>query len=130
MAAEEVFGYLGPNGAGKPSIGFWHFLPGNPAGPCHYSPTRRPMAQMLELDAAAKAVGATALVGTGAGPGITNLLAVLAARELDTVSGLVTGWNIEAAGAHPLRPPERCGRPRHPAGHRHHRGDQGRPPGQ
>jgi saccharopine dehydrogenase-like NADP-dependent oxidoreductase len=56
-----------------------------------------PMAEMLELDAAAKAAGATALVGMGASPGITNLLAVLAARELDTVSGIITGWNIEAA---------------------------------
>jgi hypothetical protein len=56
-----------------------------------------PMAQMLELDAAAKAVGVTALVGMGASPGITNLLAVLAARELDTVSEIITGWNIEAA---------------------------------
>jgi saccharopine dehydrogenase-like NADP-dependent oxidoreductase len=52
---------------------------------------------MLDLDEAARAAGVTAVIGMGASPGLSNLLAVLAARELDTVDALVTGWNVEAA---------------------------------
>ncbi|MBT2423774.1 hypothetical protein J7F01_15085 [Streptomyces sp. ISL-22] len=39
------------------------------------------------------------LIGSGASPGIANMLAVVAGRELDTVDRLITGWNI--AAAHP-----------------------------
>ncbi|WP_125676497.1 saccharopine dehydrogenase family protein [Amycolatopsis sp. WAC 04182] len=56
-----------------------------------------PTLRMLELDGRAKAAGICALIGTGASPGVSNMLAVRAARELDTVETLVTGWNIAAA---------------------------------
>jgi saccharopine dehydrogenase-like NADP-dependent oxidoreductase len=38
-----------------------------------------------------------AVIGMGASPGISNLLATLAARELEQAHTIVTGWNIEAA---------------------------------
>ncbi len=56
-----------------------------------------PIAPMLELDALARSAGVTAVVGIGASPGITNLLAVLAASQLDTVEETITGWSLEAA---------------------------------
>jgi saccharopine dehydrogenase-like NADP-dependent oxidoreductase len=52
---------------------------------------------MLDLHPAARTAGVTAVIGLGASPGLSNLLAVLAARELDSVDELVTGWNAEAA---------------------------------
>ncbi|NKX89059.1 saccharopine dehydrogenase family protein [Nocardia coubleae] len=57
----------------------------------------QPTADMLELDAEAKAAGVTALLGMGASPGVANLLAVRAGAELDRVDSLVTGWNIHSA---------------------------------
>ncbi|MFI7122354.1 saccharopine dehydrogenase family protein [Amycolatopsis sp. NPDC049868] len=56
-----------------------------------------PTSRMLELDERAKSAGTCALIGTGASPGIASMLAVRAARELDTVETLLTGWNIAAA---------------------------------
>ncbi|MBL1074816.1 saccharopine dehydrogenase NADP-binding domain-containing protein [Nocardia sp. 2] len=56
-----------------------------------------PTVEMLELDERARAAGVTALVGMGASPGVANLLAVLAGRELDSVDSVVTGWNIADA---------------------------------
>jgi saccharopine dehydrogenase-like NADP-dependent oxidoreductase len=41
--------------------------------------------------------GATCLVGLGASPGLTNLLACLAAERLDATYEIVTGWNIGEA---------------------------------
>ncbi|MFC9660986.1 saccharopine dehydrogenase family protein [Nocardia sp. NPDC127606] len=64
----------------------------------------QPTMDMLELDAAARAAGVTALVGMGASPGIANLLAVLAGRELDRVDSVVTGWNIHSAHTEPAGP--------------------------
>lgn len=58
-----------------------------------------PTLRMLELDDRATTAGVTALIGAGASPGIANMLAVIAGRELDTVETLVTGWNI--AAVHP-----------------------------
>ncbi|AFT98213.1 saccharopine dehydrogenase family protein [Nocardia brasiliensis] len=63
-----------------------------------------PTLQMLELDEAARQAGVTALVGMGASPGIANLLACTAARELDTVDDIITGWNI-AGSAPPAATP-------------------------
>ncbi|MFD6155735.1 saccharopine dehydrogenase family protein [Nocardia sp. NPDC060256] len=60
-----------------------------------------PTLQMLELDEEARTAGVTALVGMGASPGIANLLAVTAARELDTVADIITGWSIDVATASP-----------------------------
>jgi saccharopine dehydrogenase-like NADP-dependent oxidoreductase len=57
----------------------------------------QPTLEMLELDDLAKAAGITALVGMGASPGVSNLLAVVAARELDAVDSIYTCWNVAAA---------------------------------
>lgn len=56
----------------------------------------KPTLEMLQLDAEAKAAGITAIIGIGASPGITNLLAVKACSELDEVEDLVTGWGISS----------------------------------
>jgi saccharopine dehydrogenase-like NADP-dependent oxidoreductase len=75
---------------------------------CHYvdiCDDWEPTIDMLELHGTAVRHGVTAIIGTGASPGITNLLAVLAARELDSVREIVTGWNLDAAQ------PEKSGDP-------------------
>lgn len=51
-----------------------------------------PTLEMLNLDAEARAAGVTAIIGAGASPGISNMLAVAAGRELDRVGTLLTGW--------------------------------------
>lgn len=51
-----------------------------------------PTLAMLDLDAAARAAGVCAVVGAGASPGLSNLLAVLAAERLDAVHRVVTAW--------------------------------------
>ena len=51
-----------------------------------------PTIEMLELDDAARAKGVTAIIGMGASPGLSNLLAAVAHGELDTVDRLYTGW--------------------------------------
>jgi saccharopine dehydrogenase-like NADP-dependent oxidoreductase len=55
-----------------------------------------PTIQMLEMSDAAAAAGITALIGMGASPGVTNILAAVAARELDEVDRLLTGWRAGA----------------------------------
>lgn len=62
-----------------------------------------PTLDMLDMDGPARAAGVTALLGMGASPGIANLLAVVAGRELDTVESLLTGWNIGQARPDPTR---------------------------
>jgi saccharopine dehydrogenase-like NADP-dependent oxidoreductase len=69
---------------------------------CHYLDINddwEPTLAVLELDATARAAGLTAIVGMGASPGITNLLAVTAMRRLDRVDTLYTGWNLGTARA-------------------------------
>jgi saccharopine dehydrogenase-like NADP-dependent oxidoreductase len=51
-----------------------------------------PTLSMLDRDDAARAAGVTAIVGMGASPGASNLLARLAADRLDSVDRIVTGW--------------------------------------
>lgn len=46
----------------------------------------------------ARRTGATCVVGLGGSPGLTNLLATLAAQRLDVVHHIVTAWNIAGAG--------------------------------
>ncbi|WP_319455191.1 MULTISPECIES: saccharopine dehydrogenase family protein [unclassified Mycobacterium] len=53
-----------------------------------------PTLDMLALDQQAKASGVTALIGMGASPGLSNLLAVIAGRELERVDEVHTGWSI------------------------------------
>lgn len=52
--------------------------------------------EMLRLDGEARAAGVSAVIGMGSSPGVTNLLARVAAAELDTCVKLVTGWNLDA----------------------------------
>jgi saccharopine dehydrogenase-like NADP-dependent oxidoreductase len=62
---------------------------------CHYLDINddwEPTLEMLELDEEAKKAGITAIVGMGASPGLSNLMAVKAMNELDTVDDLITGW--------------------------------------
>jgi saccharopine dehydrogenase-like NADP-dependent oxidoreductase len=51
-----------------------------------------PTLEMLELDDTAQDRGVTAIVGMGASPGLSNLLAAVAHDQLDTVERLYTGW--------------------------------------
>lgn len=54
-----------------------------------------PTLQMLDLNAAARSNGVTAIIGIGASPGVTNLLAMTAASSLDRVDEILTGWSID-----------------------------------
>ncbi|MEN5145117.1 saccharopine dehydrogenase family protein [Brevundimonas diminuta] len=54
-----------------------------------------PTLSMLELDAAAREAGVVALVGMGASPGASNLLAMLAVEGLDEVENLYTCWGVD-----------------------------------
>lgn len=47
---------------------------------------------MLELDEAAQKAGITAIIGMGASPGLSNLMAKKAMSRLDTVDEVVTAW--------------------------------------
>ncbi len=62
---------------------------------CHYLDINddwEPTLEMLELDEEARKAGVTAIIGMGASPGLSNLLAVKAMNELDKVDDLITGW--------------------------------------
>ena len=52
---------------------------------------------MMALASQAREAGITAVIGIGASPGISNLLALLAARELDSVEEIVAGFDLDAA---------------------------------
>jgi saccharopine dehydrogenase-like NADP-dependent oxidoreductase len=52
---------------------------------------------MLAMDEEARARGVTAVIGMGASPGISNLLATTALRELDVVEELYPGFDLDAA---------------------------------
>jgi len=54
----------------------------------------KPMLELLELHEEAKKAGITAIVGLGASPGLSNLMAVIAASELDEVDELITAWGL------------------------------------
>ncbi len=54
-----------------------------------------PTLAMLELDVAAREAGVVALIGMGASPGASNLLAMLAVEGLDEVENLYTCWGVE-----------------------------------
>lgn len=51
-----------------------------------------PTLAMLDLHDAAAAAGIVAIVGMGASPGVSNLMARLAADRLDSVDRITTGW--------------------------------------
>jgi saccharopine dehydrogenase-like NADP-dependent oxidoreductase len=52
----------------------------------------RPTQEILEMDNAARSAGSTILLGMGASPGITNILAKHAANQLDEVDYIQTAW--------------------------------------
>lgn len=54
-----------------------------------------PTLAMLRMDRAAREAGTTAVLGIGASPGLTNLLAVKAHEALDSTHRLVTAWNVD-----------------------------------
>lgn len=58
-----------------------------------------PTLRMLELDAAARDAGVCAIIGVGASPGVSNLLAARAARGLDAVENVYTAWPVDVPEA-------------------------------
>jgi saccharopine dehydrogenase-like NADP-dependent oxidoreductase len=71
-----------------------------------------PTLEMLQLDRRAREAGISAVVGMGASPGVSNLLAMLAMQELDSVEDLVTGWGFGRDGGAEAEPAEATpGRP-------------------
>jgi len=56
-----------------------------------------PTIEMLKLKQSAVDAGVTAVVGLGASPGVSNLMAKMAARELDEVEDLYTAWPVDVA---------------------------------
>ncbi len=64
----------------------------------------KPTLELLEMNNRAKEAGITALIGIGASPGITNLMAVIACSRLDKVDDLITAWGYgvgERVGSKP-----------------------------
>ncbi|MFD6454989.1 saccharopine dehydrogenase NADP-binding domain-containing protein [Nocardia sp. NPDC060220] len=60
-----------------------------------------PTAELLDRDDAARAAGVRAVVGLGMSPGLTNLLAVVATRQLGSVDLLATFWGDPGEGKSP-----------------------------
>ncbi|MFX0167693.1 MAG: saccharopine dehydrogenase family protein [Promethearchaeota archaeon] len=52
----------------------------------------KPTLDALEFDDEVKDAGITAIIGIGASPGITNIMAVHACSKLDYIDNLVTAW--------------------------------------
>jgi saccharopine dehydrogenase-like NADP-dependent oxidoreductase len=63
-----------------------------------------PTLEMLDLHDQARAAGVTAVLGLGASPGITNLMAVLALRELDLAEAIYTVWDLDSAKPEQIGP--------------------------
>jgi saccharopine dehydrogenase-like NADP-dependent oxidoreductase len=64
----------------------------------------KPTLDLLKMDEKAKKAGITAIIGIGASPGITNLMAVMACSKLDEVDDLITAWGYgggEGVGSKP-----------------------------
>jgi len=64
----------------------------------------KPTLDLLDMNDKAKKAGITALIGIGASPGITNLMAVIACSKLDKVDDLITAWGYgvgERVGSKP-----------------------------
>jgi len=70
-----------------------------------------PTIDMLTLHERAARRGVLAVIGIGASPGLSNLLAVMACRRLDTVDDLYTAWpvDVELEGQSPEVEPEGFG---------------------
>jgi saccharopine dehydrogenase-like NADP-dependent oxidoreductase len=63
-----------------------------------------PTLEMLDLHDEAVRASITAVIGLGASPGITNLLAVLAIRELDQANRIYTVWDLDSAKPETIGP--------------------------
>ncbi len=72
-----------------------------------------PTLEMLSLNGEARKAGVTAVIGLGASPGLSNLLAVKALRALDRVESIFTVWSLDGAASEPTwsGAPRRRGRP-------------------
>lgn len=66
-----------------------------------------PTIEMLALDERAHAAGVAAVIGMGASPGLSNLLAARAAERLDTVQDCITGWSLTESRDDAAAPPQR-----------------------
>ena len=67
---------------------------------CHYldiCDDWEPTEKMFSLNKLAEEKNKIAILGLGASPGITNMLALKAMNELDKVSNVYTGWNVSGA---------------------------------
>ena len=67
---------------------------------CHYldiCDDWEPTVEMLKLHQKAKDADVCAIVGLGASPGISNMLALLAMQELESTSSVYTGWDLGGA---------------------------------
>ena len=67
---------------------------------CHYfdiCDDWEPTEKMLLMNNDERSSQITGIIGLGASPGLTNILAYLAMLELDEVSKVYTGWNISGA---------------------------------
>ena len=67
---------------------------------CHYADICddwEPTLEFVALPEKAKAKGVCCLIGLGASPGISNMLAVTAAEALDEVEEIITAWSIEGS---------------------------------
>ena len=56
-----------------------------------------PTEKMLQMNEEAKKANITAIIGLGASPGLTNILAQIAISELDEVTKVYTGWDMSSA---------------------------------
>ena len=56
----------------------------------------KPSLDALEFDQKAREAGITAVIGIGASPGITNIMAVHACSKLDEIDELITAWGVAA----------------------------------
>ncbi len=66
---------------------------------CHYIDINddwEPTLDMLGLNFKARMAGVTAVLGLGATPGISNMLAVKAMEELDLAHEVYTGWDLDS----------------------------------
>ncbi len=65
---------------------------------CHYidiCDDWEPTLDMLELDGEARSRGVLAVIGMGASPGLSNLLARIACERLERVEDLYTAWPVD-----------------------------------
>ena len=62
---------------------------------CDYSSEWAAIQEARNLDDKIKARGLTALLGFGEGPGLSSLMAVYGAQQLDSAQSIIMGWVSE-----------------------------------